>query len=198
MAKWFVIIEVDPAAEDAEEVDVERLSQLGDFLDDVEGSPMGGGRRYGAVLSVDDESPPGAFIQGFTRFSEARAKAGLPDWPVARAEVLTGLETARRVHADKVDLAGPDDVAHLLETEVGSAAPSVMGVREAIETIGVSRQRFSKLIDRPDFPEPIAVLAATPVWRRSAIEAYARGRNTHPGRPPVDTWERVENVLPAR
>ena len=34
---------------------------------------------------------------------------------------------------------------------------------------GVSRQRAGRITKHPDFPEPVQVLAATPVWREAEV-----------------------------
>lgn len=49
-----------------------------------------------------------------------------------------------------------------------------MGTAEVAKLLGVSRQRVNQLSHREDFPEPLARLAATPVWRTSDIERWAR------------------------
>lgn len=46
------------------------------------------------------------------------------------------------------------------------------GVAEVAEVIGVSRQRLSKLRERPDFPAPIGKLAQGPVWDLDEVEAW--------------------------
>ena len=48
-----------------------------------------------------------------------------------------------------------------------------MGTREAAELFAVRPQNFIRdWASRPDFPPPIATLAATRVWRRPDLEAY--------------------------
>jgi prophage regulatory protein len=41
----------------------------------------------------------------------------------------------------------------------------LMGAQEVAELLGVSRQRVHQLAERPDFPAPVAVLAAGKIWR---------------------------------
>jgi predicted DNA-binding transcriptional regulator AlpA len=43
---------------------------------------------------------------------------------------------------------------------------------EVVERLGVSRQRVGHLIERPDFPRPIAVLKAGRIWNADDIEAW--------------------------
>lgn len=62
------------------------------------------------------------------------------------------------------------------------------GVAEVAEILGVSRARVYQLAkDHPDFPDPVADLAAGPVWDRAEVEAFERnwGRK-RTGRPRKD------------
>ena len=57
------------------------------------------------------------------------------------------------------------------------AFPPLAGTKEAAAIFGVRTQNFLRdWAKRPDFPVPVANLAATPVWRRGDLEAY-RARN---------------------
>ena len=49
----------------------------------------------------------------------------------------------------------------------------LVGTKEAAEVFGVRPQNFVRdLASRPDFPEPLAELAATRVWSRRELEAF--------------------------
>ena len=51
--------------------------------------------------------------------------------------------------------------------------PALAGTKEAAEVFGVRTENFLRdWAKRPDFPVPIASLAATPVWRREDLERY--------------------------
>lgn len=51
----------------------------------------------------------------------------------------------------------------------------LLGNKEAAGLLGVSKQRLAQLLDTyEDFPEPVVRLAATPVWAREDVEAWAR------------------------
>jgi hypothetical protein len=50
----------------------------------------------------------------------------------------------------------------------------LVGAAEAAVMLGVSRQRVGQLVERPDFPAPIARLSAGPVWTRTSIEAFGQ------------------------
>ena len=59
----------------------------------------------------------------------------------------------------------------------------LVGTKEAAAIFGVRTQNFRRdWVTRPDFPTPIATLAATPVWSRTALERY-RHRTRGPGWP---------------
>jgi predicted DNA-binding transcriptional regulator AlpA len=50
----------------------------------------------------------------------------------------------------------------------------LMGTSEIAKLLGVSRQRANQLAQREGFPEPIARLAAGPIWEAGAVEQWAR------------------------
>jgi len=56
-----------------------------------------------------------------------------------------------------------------------------MGTAEVAELLGVTNQRVDQLARRPDFPKPVAVLAAGRIWNRAHVESWARrtGRLSH-------------------
>jgi prophage regulatory protein len=61
-------------------------------------------------------------------------------------------------------------------------APSpryLVGAAEIGQMLGVGRQRVQQIINRRDFPKPYDELAMGKVWKRPAVEAWARehGRN---------------------
>lgn len=59
-------------------------------------------------------------------------------------------------------------------TVLVEVTPLVAGVAEAAEILGWDRRRVVTYIDRGRFPAPVQSLAATRVWLRSDIEAYAK------------------------
>lgn len=48
----------------------------------------------------------------------------------------------------------------------------MMGFHEVAEYLGISKQRVTMLRKRPDFPEPVVVLRATPIWDARSISTY--------------------------
>ena len=49
---------------------------------------------------------------------------------------------------------------------------NLCGTAEAATVLGVLKQRIHTLRKRPDFPQPIVVLAATPLWDKDALLAF--------------------------
>lgn len=45
----------------------------------------------------------------------------------------------------------------------------ILGNAEVAEVLEVSKQRLQSLKQMIDFPDPVKVLASTPIWRRSDI-----------------------------
>lgn len=64
--------------------------------------------------------------------------------------------------------------------------PTLMGLAEIAQAIGVSRQRAGQIAQRDDFPEPAARLHTGPVWTDHAIERFLAG------------WERRRTGRPAK
>jgi predicted DNA-binding transcriptional regulator AlpA len=50
----------------------------------------------------------------------------------------------------------------------------LMGTTEIAKLLGVSRQRVGQLAQGGTFPEPVARLAAGPIWESADIERWAR------------------------
>ena len=50
----------------------------------------------------------------------------------------------------------------------------LMGTTEIAKLLGVSRQRVGQLAQSESFPEPVARLAAGPIWESADIERWAR------------------------
>ena len=53
---------------------------------------------------------------------------------------------------------------------------NLAGLAEVAEVLQVTRRHAIRLTSEPDFPEPVARLRATPVWRRAAVERWAKER----------------------
>ncbi|WP_433688980.1 helix-turn-helix transcriptional regulator [Micromonospora carbonacea] len=55
----------------------------------------------------------------------------------------------------------------------------LMGAAEIQERLGVSRQRAYILINRRDFPPPVATLRMGNVWLKSDVEAWIVEKRPH-------------------
>ena len=51
--------------------------------------------------------------------------------------------------------------------------PSLVGLAEVAELLSVTKRTASAYTTRDDFPAPVQRLAATPVWRRDEVQAWA-------------------------
>ena len=63
-----------------------------------------------------------------------------------------------------------------------SFQPPVVALSELAKVLGVSRVRAMKLIERAEFPPPIAVLSVGRIWSYDAVVEYCErtGRKVHP------------------
>ncbi len=69
------------------------------------------------------------------------------------------------------------------QLDANSSSEQLLGIAEIASLLGVSRQRVYELRAKPQFPRPVAELAAGPVWARSAVEAFLGRWDRRPGRP---------------
>ncbi len=117
-----------------------------------------------ARFTLQAGSVEAAVTKGLGLFVTALGKTGFGADPVfVRAEAETMADLDRR----------------LME----SNAPDIIGVAEVAGLLGVSKQRASELARSPEFPRPIVVLAAGPVWRKTSIARHIATWIRHPGRP---------------
>jgi hypothetical protein len=124
------------------------------------------GDRYGATFNVADEveSAAAAVLLGQDIFIRLAEKAGLPSWPVVRAEALTFDELDREVEM--------------------SNFPELVGVTEIADILGVTRQRASAVAKTPAFPAAVARLASGPVWTQPSLNRFVDEWPRMEGRPP--------------
>ncbi len=124
------------------------------------------GDRYGATFSIDEplENAAVAVAVGYDVFIMLAAKAGLPTWPVVRADALTFEEQDRELELPNF--------------------PELVGVSEIADILGVTRQRASALAKTAGFPTAIATLASGPVWTRPSLNRFVDDWPRKDGRPP--------------
>jgi hypothetical protein len=60
--------------------------------------------------------------------------------------------------------------------DAGVDCPELLGLAETAAVLGMTKRNLLRRRARPDFPAPIAELAATPVWTRADVLRYAKAR----------------------
>jgi len=91
---------------------------------------------------------------------EALREVGVVDWTFARVAAVSEDEQRR---------------------ESRRTSPAV-GMAEAADLLGVTRQRIHQYIQQGRFPQPVAELRAGPVWARDDVLSFGGTRKTR-GRP---------------
>jgi hypothetical protein len=168
MKEWSVLVEAfapagDPGvAEESEEV----LGRLVDLLEPFAGAVSGNSTTWSAQIAMHGESAAQAIEQAIATVRAAARQSGFPDWPIEHVEA----EEWGRFAAS-------------LEV---SNFPDIVGPSEAVEILGVSRQRLHELRSNGQFPRPMVELGIGAIWLRSTIESFNRHRARKPGRRPMD------------
>jgi len=161
-----------------ERYDDDRLGDLLDNLFEYDGvvtgtpeEPIDGRSRYGAGFSLRAADAVEAVARARAVFEHAAAGAGLPPWPLARVEAQTEQE---------------------LENELARPRfPPLLGLAELAERLEVSRQRAWTITGRPDFPDPVARLKATPVWTAGSVRRFLEAWPRKVGRPSAGTRQQA-------
>lgn len=52
---------------------------------------------------------------------------------------------------------------------------AVIGTAEVAELLGCPKQQIYSLRKRKDFPQPLRIIAATPLWNKADIETFKAG-----------------------
>lgn len=166
---WYSVLveaQADVAGPEIGEELAEALSQV-DLPDSaVEGPAVSVGTerisaRFSLALDAADDVGVAAGW-GVAAFRAAAEKIGLPIGRLMRVEAVTEEE---------------------LERELSEEPEQFVGVTEIARLLGVSKQRVSVLRTRPEFPAPVAELAAGPVWRLSSLHRFVEAWPRVPGRP---------------
>lgn len=106
---------------------------------------------------------------------------------------VAALARARQALTSALRKVGFQDTVSLVRVEVEtmkdldrrlqeSHTPEIVGVTEVAGILGVSKQRVSELARSRDFPPPIVMLAAGPVWLQSSIVQFVSRWHRRPGR----------------
>lgn len=137
--------------------------ELMDLLEEYDGIVSSGPRSWDAVITIPATSPRDAASAGAMLIEEMAAKAGMPEWPAVRVEVIR-----RDVLAEHLDR---------------PLLPDLVSTPEAADILGVSPQRLHQIVgENRDFPAPAYELRTGKLWLRPAIQAFAE-RKRLPGRP---------------
>lgn len=162
---WYSV-SVTARGEDPAAVTDDAIDTMVDLVQPHSGV-VGGGHGYDswdATVTVDSLDAQTAQSEGVALILALATEAGLPAWPVVRAEVISEDELDR-------ELATPN-------------YPDLVSGPEAGEILGVSRQRVHQLAaEHPHFPQPLYKLAVGSLWVRAGIEAFAADWERKPGRP---------------
>jgi hypothetical protein len=145
-------------------VDEDAADALMDLLGQHDGVVSTGTGTWEATISVEASNAWEATSSGSDLIEKLADKAGMPDWPAVRVDVVR------------------QDV---LEVEnMRPTLPELVSGPEAAEILGVSPQRLRQLADgHASFPEPMYELRAGKLWLKDAIEAFDRRWDRKPGRP---------------
>ena len=149
MERWRIWIETDPVDQDEWSRLVDDLLEALSRQRKIRGAVGWGsaGPVLGSVFEVRAPTARRAIKIGLDAFE--RASSGLSDVPIRRVEVA------------------PESFEH----------GELLGAVDGARMLGVSRQRFYQLQERPGFPAPAASLARGALWRRADIEAFAATRS---------------------
>lgn len=145
-------------------VDEEAADELMTLLEEHDGIVSARTGSWDATVSVEAGSAWEATGQGATFVEKMACKAGMPTWPIVRAEAVR------------------QDV---LEAEnARPTLPELVSVPEAAQILGVSQQRVRELAGtNSSFPEPMYELRTGKLWLRDAIDKFAQRWERKPGRP---------------
>jgi hypothetical protein len=152
---------------------LEQLADFGDRLFEIAGDlgPVVSGsvareqqRLWSARVRIAHvRSIREAAVSGERLVVDAAQAAGLPAWPIVKLEAVDWERLG-------VELKQPP-------------GPELVGIAELAKLAGVSRQRASILARRAGFPDPLATLAAGPVWDLHAVRRFLEGWTRQVGRP---------------
>lgn len=164
--EWYSVhVEARPRAE-AENLAVceDAADELMRLLEECDGVVSASIGSWDATVSVQAASAWEAVMSGAPHVEKLACKAGMPDWPLVRAEA---------VRQDVLDAAN-----------ARPTLPELVSLPEAAELLGVSPQRVRELSGtNAGFPAPMYELRTGKLWLKDAIDVFAQRWERKPGRP---------------
>lgn len=153
-----------PADEREVTLDDDVADDLMTLLVEHDGIVASGAGSWSATISVSTTDAVEALAVGSGVIKKLAAKAGIPPWPITRAEAI------------RQDIVDAENSRPTL--------PGLVSAPEAADILSVSPQRLHELAaHKPNFPDPIYELRAGKLWLREAIEDFGRRWDRKPGRP---------------
>lgn len=156
----------------------EKIFDLIELLSEYGAAISHGPNRYTVRLALDASSVEAATSEAISNVVTYADKVGLPYWPLVKIEATEWTEFEREL----------DEPTY----------PTVIGVSELSQVLGVSRQRASELARTSHFPKPFAELASGPVWLEPTIRRFVSEWERRPGRPKSETREKLEKFTQTR
>jgi hypothetical protein len=177
--EWSIAIDFEleePWAFTSDEV-ADQISELLARLEPYAAVASHGRQSIGVQLSVTGTSPIQVMDRAFRVVTGSMDKVGIP----------------RRHAPVHVELEPVEELDRRLQE---SGIPPLVGITEAAQILGVSKQRAWELSKTPDFPRPYADLAAGPVWNRHAVARFTERWPRRPGRPKKTLEEKPSASAP--
>jgi hypothetical protein len=164
--KWYSVHVEARSTADAENllVNEDAADLLMKLLEECDGVVSAGTAAWAATVSVRATNAADAVMSGAPRVEKLACKAGMPDWPLVRAEA---------VRQDVLDVAN-----------ARPTLPELVSLPEAAELLGASPQRVRELsVNHAGFLAPMYELRTGKLWLKDAINVFAQRWERKPGRP---------------
>jgi hypothetical protein len=167
----FYSVLVEARADAAADLDKAALDAFADAAEPYEAVVTGGSRSWSARIRVEASGAADGAALAAALVSLLAKQAGLPAWPVVRAE------------AAREDVYDEDLHDELSRPRL----PELVSGPEAAEILGVSVQRVHQLaVEHLDFPAPAYKLRAASLWLRPEIVTFGQRWDRKRGRPRKD------------
>jgi hypothetical protein len=160
----FYSVLIETRSDGAGEIDQAALDTFADAIEPYHAAVSGGARSWSAGINVEAAGAADAAALAAALVTLLAKQAGLPAWPIVRAEAIR------------------EDV--LAEELAPPRLPELVSGPEAAEILGVSVQRVHQLAaEHPDFPAPAYKLRAASLWLRADVVSFEKRWDRKRGRP---------------